>query len=168
MIKELIFEVLNLWVLLFVGVLAFIGSFVGHFLSHRIFKIKRHDVYAMAALDKKMEAHQTAFSYAWKFPDLAHNKDTDKRVSLFNEIQEWYIKNCIYLEPITRNEFYSTLWKAENYYIKLDLFGQNKLTHEELIAEWKALFKIRQTILDGVSEPLIIPFKDTGDPTGKT
>ena len=163
--NEIIFSLFNILSVLFVGILAFIGSLLGYQLNQKIFKTNRRDAFTMAALDKKLEAHQQAFEHSWDFPELA--QPSESRVDDFNEVLEWYKKNCVYLEPKTRAEFLNTLWATQYYDAKLKLQEKGELTVEELVSEWNKFFQIRQTILDGVSEPILIQFPDKGEPVIK-
>ncbi len=61
--------------------------------------IKAKNQLRLAALDKRLQAHQEAFTLWRELFSAIHSPDIGKAVI---NCQEWWGKNCIYLEPEVR------------------------------------------------------------------
>ena len=57
----------------------------------------------LAAIDKRLVAHQQAFALWHKLFFAIHDKDHIGEIAL--ECQTWWISNCLYLTPKSRNAF---------------------------------------------------------------
>jgi hypothetical protein len=55
---------------------------------------RRHEL-SMAALDKRLEAHQTAYYYWREIVIKAHQSGTDSE--FFKECDIWWVKHCLYI-----------------------------------------------------------------------
>jgi len=90
---------------------ALIVAFITTFVQWRIAKKdresrerERKDKFRLAALEKRLEIHQEAF-YRWnKIIDLRFEEEPSKRQFIF-DCQDWYYKNCLYLDSDSRLEF---------------------------------------------------------------
>ncbi len=67
------------------------------------FKLQRKDLFRLAALDKRLEKHQEAFMLWHEMFLLVHNKE--ERTNKVLECQDWWFKNCLYLDPKARTAF---------------------------------------------------------------
>lgn len=74
-----------------------------HFLTHRSEQLDR---YRLAAIEKRLQAHQEAFAL-WRRL-LAHVHCEDEIGAVVMECQTWWNNNCLYLEEKARTAF----WKA--------------------------------------------------------
>ena len=63
---------------------------------------KRKHQLSIAALDRRLEAHQQAYSLWWKLSFKIFDKDIADMVL---ECQDWWVKNCIYLDAESRQAF---------------------------------------------------------------
>jgi hypothetical protein len=63
---------------------------------------KGQNLLRLAALERRLQAHQDAFELWRKLLSAAHGPDTGNVVM---ECQEWWNKNCLYLEAEARNAF---------------------------------------------------------------
>ena len=61
----------------------------------------RHQL-RLAAVDRRLQAHQEAFALWRKLMAAVHTKDIGNVVT---ECQAWWELNCIYLEPVVREAF---------------------------------------------------------------
>ena len=64
--------------------------------------IKAKNQLRLAALDKRLQVHQEAFTLWRELFGAIHSPDIGKAVII---CQEWWGKNCIYLEPEVRRAF---------------------------------------------------------------
>ena len=63
---------------------------------------ERHHQLRMAALEKRLQTHQEAFALWAKFYNSLLKPDFD---NVFNECQDWWYSNCLYLEDEVRKAF---------------------------------------------------------------
>jgi hypothetical protein len=57
----------------------------------------------MAAIDKRLEVHQKAYSIWVELRSMAHKHDEIGRYVMF--CQKWWDDNCLYLAPKARKAF---------------------------------------------------------------
>ena len=85
---------------------AFIGAAVtagGFLLKWYISRQQRITGFRMAALEKRLESHQEAYSL-WHELDLNLN-DRDKGPKTAIKCQQWWMDHCLYLDPRSRDHF---------------------------------------------------------------
>ena len=63
---------------------------------------RRHQL-RLAALEKRLDAHQQAYTLWRKLVDVVHKEDQVNSVVM--ECQDWWNKNCLYLEADARKAF---------------------------------------------------------------
>lgn len=63
---------------------------------------RRHQL-SMAALDKRLEAHQQAYAL-WR--RLAFLEEKDARFEFFQECEKWWVEHCLYLSPKAEDAFW--------------------------------------------------------------
>lgn len=63
---------------------------------------RRHQL-RLAALDKRLEVHQEAYTLWWKLVRTVYDKDRIREVA--NECQEFWVQNCLYLDEDARHAF---------------------------------------------------------------
>jgi len=100
----------------------------------------------MAAMDKRLEAHQTAFSL-WRNVSSAaiHNH---KIVPAVLECQKWYNEHCLYLEPEVRVAFVDAFSNALRSNVLLD--GG---TEEEKETSWSIVTAFPDILFKAVQLP---------------
>jgi hypothetical protein len=108
----------------------------------------RQNQLRLAALDKRLQAHQEAYSRWRKLLFNAANENTIGDIVI--ESQTWWEENCLYLDPKTRKLFYSAVQRAGQHltYIRsrdISLIQGNMKSIEET----------GEAILAGVSLPTI-------------
>lgn len=75
---------------------------------------QQHLHFRLVALDKRLEAHQQAFVLWKKLVSAAHNEGHRHEIVL--TCQQWWIDNCLYLDPEVRKAFvdcYSSVWSYD-------------------------------------------------------
>jgi hypothetical protein len=74
--------------------------------------LKSHHQLRLAAVDKRLEAHQAAFRL-WR--ELVSTLETDKAAESVLACDKWWSENCLYLEPTAREAFSNAYWGAQHY-----------------------------------------------------
>ena len=113
----------------------------------------------LAALDKRLEAHQQAYSLWRKL--IFHAADKDTIVPIVLEAQTWWENNCLYLDPESRKAFYQSLISASDHFMLLKS-GSNDLVTKN----WASVLKAGPLIVTGSSLPTIgeLEFKTFKNP----
>lgn len=108
----------------------------------------RQNQLGLAALDKRLEAHQRAYAFWRKMAFNAANKDTIGEIVL--AAQTWWEENCLYLDSKSRAAFYQSLLCASNHHVILKS-GPNDLVTKN----WNDIQKAGPLIVMGASLPTI-------------
>lgn len=89
----------------------------------------------MAALDRRLQAHQEAFAL-WR--ELLGGAHTDTIGKVVLKCQEWWEKNCLYLEPKVRDAFVAAYSAAHSHHAYVKAHADSKIITEswELITEF--------------------------------
>jgi hypothetical protein len=78
----------------------------------------RHQL-RMAAIEKRLAAHQKAYSL-WR--ELKHNAHDSKTIGdVVLRCQDWWEKNCLYLEPEAREAFFKAYIAAHSHHQYVEL-----------------------------------------------
>lgn len=88
-------------------VVSIVGGSVALFGNYLVSRYQESNKFRLAALDKKLEAHQKAFTLWHKL--LFSLSDNDKCNNAIEECQDWWFANCLYLPPEVRRKFYFQL-----------------------------------------------------------
>jgi hypothetical protein len=104
----------------------------------------RHQL-RMAALDRRLQAHQEAFTLWIK---LLSNVYSDTIKDVVNECQDWWNKNCIYLDSDSRLAF-------KNAYHSASLYKELRRdrSREENAEEYRLIKDAGQAIVKGAELP---------------
>jgi len=84
---------------------ALIGAGValaGSLLQARTARLQRRDQYRLAALDRRLQAHQEAFTLWTRVLWSISEASVSERAG---DAQEWWIQNCLYLDPAASEAF---------------------------------------------------------------
>lgn len=87
----------------------------------------------MAALDKRLQVHQDAFSLWAKMNQTSDRKEFKQ---LHTECSNWWDNNCLYLDPNVRSEFLSSITAMNQHH----LFVQNGINHQWSFSDSEKLF----------------------------
>ena len=92
---------------------ALLGAVVGYWISTRSSRKDRKHQLAMAALEKRLAVHQEGITICF---GIWHNIFNDQELyRIVEHAQDWYYKNCLYLDDTSRNDFWNCLMVAPNY-----------------------------------------------------
>jgi len=75
----------------------------------------------IAAVDKRLQAHQEAYALWWELIGNTHNRDNIGNV--VQKCQDWWVNNSLYLDKNARNAF------SEAYH--------SALNHSDIVLSWK-------------------------------
>lgn len=89
----------------------------------------------MAALDRRLQAHQEAFTL-WR--ELLASTHTEEIGKIVIKCQDWWVKNCLYLEPKVRDAFVSAYYAAHSHngYVRAGLDSKSLTENWELISRF--------------------------------
>lgn len=110
----------------------------------------------MVALDKRLEVHQQAYSLWREMTRAIH--DEDQGYEVLNRAEEWWEKNCLYLDAQSAQEFKRCI---ERIYYHKNLLAQSRPDDLEEQEEWKRevrdnwrdIFHVGPVIANGVDFP---------------
>jgi hypothetical protein len=102
----------------------------------------------LAALDRRLEAHQEAFAL-WR--ELVGNVYTDEIGKTVLKCQDWWDKNCLYLEPGVRQAFIQSYAAAHSHRTLVESRPDAKLVTEH----WERVIQVGDLILAAVQLPTL-------------
>jgi ABC-type lipoprotein release transport system permease subunit len=92
------------------ALIGFIGTILGVILTlvyqWFTFKIQRKDQFRLAALDKRLEKHQEAYTLWRELISVIY--DEKELLTIIFKCQDWWFKNCLYLQPEARRAFWDS------------------------------------------------------------
>ena len=132
----------------FLGVI--IGSVVTSGTTLLTARETRKQQFALAALDKRLNVHQAAYTLWQRIIADVHHKCRIGEV--VNEANDWWNNNCLYLDAVSREDFRACLLSASNHSALLEEPRDKEI--EKMIKEnWAIIMKPGQTLPAGVSLP---------------
>lgn len=109
-------------------------------------ELKAKNQLRLAAIDRRLQAHQEAFTMWRALLEAIHTPEIGKRVI---ECNDWWVRNCLYLEPLAREAFANAYHAASNHASLLNSRSETKLIKES----WVAIVGAGSTILQAVQLP---------------
>lgn len=143
------------------GIFTIIGGILGWTLAFLKFKYERKDKFRMAAIEKRLEAHQKAYAQCTKFIEVIDSRDEALVHKVFKEGQEFMSNYAIYLERETRKKFIEALGVVNAYLPKFKYFSEfpyheREEKYDKFIKEIEKIFNLARVILQEVElEPLV-------------
>ena len=110
--------------------------------------IKAKNQLRLAALDKRLQVHQEAFTLWRELFGAIHSPDIGKAVII---CQEWWGKNCIYLEPEVRRAF-TDAYTAANMHASI---LQDRTGSTQAKANWKIITNFPNTLFAAIQLPAL-------------
>jgi hypothetical protein len=105
----------------------------------------RHQL-RMAALDRRLQAHQEAFTY-WR--ELFGNTHSDEVGKSVIECQSWWEKNCLYLEPKVRQAFVDAYSAAHSH----NQLVRSRANAEDVQKSWARITKFPDILFEAIQLP---------------
>jgi len=115
--------------------------------AKKLESFSHHNQLKMAALDKRLEAHQAAYKLWLQLRRSLHKRD--KNTDMVIKCQNWWEKNCLYLDTESREAFISAVHAVA---IHPDLTG-GQAPKEELLKNWEFINGCGETIIRGSGLP---------------
>jgi hypothetical protein len=81
----------------FVG--AVLGSGITALVQSTVARKNRRQQLRMAALDRRLQAHQEAYHLWQRLYWASSSSDDEQIMSVATESEQWWEQNCLYLEP---------------------------------------------------------------------
>ena len=113
----------------------------------------------LAALDRRLEAHQQAF-VLWQ--KLLAAMRTDQTNAIVKECQNWWTSNCLYLDAQSREAFFRAFHAAGNHESLLKSFDRGAVTAERIEQNGDIIRAAGPAIVQGAALPPIKDFKAEG------
>lgn len=132
----------------FIGVL--VGVSISAGVQWQIARANRQHELATAALEKRLAAHQEAYALWRKIVGTTHRKDEIGDV--VRKAEEWWEANCLYLDPVSREDFRTCMLTATGH---SDLVEAHRGTGEAASVKesWALIMKPGQSLVQGVQLP---------------
>ena len=111
---------------------------------------KRKHQLSIAALDRRLEAHQNAYALWWKMRSVLHN---DKAGSLVIECQDWWVKNCLYLDAEARQAFHNAYHAVFSHRELVDGYRGTSEGSEIVKKNFSTVMEAGDKIVKGVELP---------------
>ena len=118
--------------------------------TNNAFKIEdysHHNRLRMAALDKRLDIYQQAFTLWLNLRRSVYNRE--KNIKMVMKCQEWWETNCLYLDDDSRKAFLSSIHAVA---LHPDLTG-GQATQEELKENWKYIKECGEILTRGAGLP---------------
>ncbi len=80
-----------------------IGGAISACVALAIARADRINSVRLAALEKRLAVHQEAYVLWHELLSTLHNRQLGPQTAI--KCQEFWVKNCLYLDPVTRREF---------------------------------------------------------------
>lgn len=136
------------------AVIAFLGVIIGSTLTSLTSllsaKENRKLQLTVASLDKRLQAHQSAYALWYEIVRVVHHQEN--LLEVIKKADEFWANNCLYLDPLSRKAFRDSTLFAWSH--KELLQGPRDGTVTKLIEEsWEIIMKPGKTLAEGVSLP---------------
>ena len=115
--------------------------------AKKIETFSHHNRLKMAALDKRLEAHQQAYTLWLQLRRSVHNKD--KNIDMVIKCQNWWKENCLYLDMESRKTFIASIHAVA---LHPDLTG-GQATKDEVLENWKYINECGEMLIKGAGLP---------------
>ena len=128
-------------------ILTFFGVLINSVVIWKISKYQEFEKYNQVALERRLEIHQEAFR---RCREIIKGANYINHGTYFNDYQDWWNKNCLYLGPKSRKSFL-------NMYFKL-LIYQIQNNSPEVLAEKKEFGKLINETIKYLTEEIGLPW----------
>ena len=105
----------------------------------------RHQL-RLAAVERRLQAHQEAFALWRKVVAATHTEDVGRVVI---ECQSWWEQNCVYLEPTVRSAFVSAYRAASNHTALVSSRSEVSLIQ----SNWKSITDFPDVLFQSIQLP---------------
>jgi hypothetical protein len=113
---------------------------------------ERRNQMRLAAVDRRLDSYQQAF-YLWR-KLLANVHNTDQIGDVVVECQDWWDRNCLYLDPDARKAFNVAYMAAANHGLLL-VEGRDEESAKLAQENWRDIIGAGEVIVKGAALPTI-------------
>jgi hypothetical protein len=113
-------------------------------------QLKSHHQLRIAAIDRRLQAHQEAFTLWRGLMAATHQEDVGAVVI---ECQTWWEHNALYLEPEVREAFNRAYLAANDHKSLLGVAHRNEASIKAIQDNWKLLMATGNVITNAVALP---------------
>lgn len=121
---------------------------VEHRFNDLIENSKQRHALRLAAIDRRLAVHQEAFLH-WR--ELLAGTHTETVGTVVLKCQEWWEKNCLYLEPDVRDAFVRAYSAANSHHAYVQARADSKIIEEN----WSAIVAFPKVLFDAIQLPSI-------------
>jgi hypothetical protein len=100
----------------------------------------------IAALDRRLQAHQEAFALWRELLGVTYKEEIHKVVP---KCQEWWEKNCLYLEPKVRDAFVVAYSAAHSHHAYI----QGRVDSKIITENWELINKFPNILFEAIQLP---------------
>jgi hypothetical protein len=129
----------------FIGVL--VGSAITGIIQYRMSEADRQQQLRVAALDKRLEAHQRAYALWRKL--LFADRSGSEMFDVAKECENWWENNCLYLSPQAREAFCKAYQSATDYASLFKIHADAELVK----STWQDVESAGKFIVEGANLP---------------
>lgn len=122
--------------------------------EERMAEQERRQVLRITALDKRLQAHQEAYSLWYELIWASGGKDDQRLDELTREAEKWWRDNCLYLDELVRVEFGKCIHRASTRQQQLKAHADS----EELERLYQRMLDVGSLIEESVGLPPIGDF----------
>lgn len=109
---------------------------------------RRHQL-RLAALEKRLDAHQQAYTLWRKLVGVVHKEEQVNSVVM--ECQDWWNKHCLYLEADARKAFVHAYLTAGDHHLLIKAHAQA----DDVKSSWAIIMLPGKLLVEGVELPTI-------------
>jgi hypothetical protein len=138
----------------FVGLLGVIvGATISEASRHQSESLARQHQLRLAALDRRLQAHQEAYAL-WRHL-LFDAWDPTAAPMTARQCQDWWDNNCLYLDPASRSAFQQAFLTADTFHVT-----QQSRDPRLIQAETEIIRRVGEILVAGVELPPISKGED--------
>ncbi|AWB32394.1 SPX domain-containing protein [Orrella marina] len=97
-----------------------------------------------AAIDRRLQAHQDAFVFWVKLLNNVHS-EKQKKMQVIGECQEFWQRNCLYLEPTVRDAFTEVQFAVQTHDFHMGQLGEEKTS-----ANWDKIMDFPTVLFNAI------------------
>lgn len=127
------------------------------------FELERKDKYKLAAIDKRLETHQQAYIHWYNLYSVVLDKPGSKRSKVIDNTRDFWIKNNLYLESKTRNDFLDVMDRVSNHprylyqWVNAKSVAEGEKAEERAKENFRSIEQLGMTIQSDVQlEPIAL------------
>ena len=127
---------------------ALLGAIIGGLIAWIIANREQRNTFRLAALERRLQAHQEAYSLWWSLIQRIYG-DNQEFSSHLKHCEDWWVNNGLYLSPAARKHFKGGLSEAQLHRI----FYKDGAEQNTATDRWNRLSEVFEIISSGVELP---------------